>query len=505
MSRGLVSGLLRVSREIQRQEVARQRAELRAARAAERDHKAAVKDVQRRFHEAQMEEARRLTDLAKEQIRSLENLLIQSLDRDSRVDPAVFRREPPAPPLPLSEPTLEDFLPPRPSFFTRLMPGSSARHAKEVADAHDKYVAAISEHHAKSTDQYSAWYAEADEVQQFNNSLDELKTGVERSLAPSIIEYFTIVIENFPLNENFSPKATVGYIGDSRHLVVDYFLPDGKIVPDCSAYTYSKTTGLIQGKQLQERKKSALYSTAIVQTALAVMSLIFRADHEKAIDCLTLNGMIDTVDPATGQNLRTCLYSLRVTRDAFERLDLSRVDPARCMRELKASVSSAPNELVPVRPLLELKMTDARFIETTDVISTLDQRPNLMDLTPGEFEALITNLFAAMGLETRLTQASRDGGVDCVAFDQRPILGGKVVIQAKRYKNTVGVSAVRDLFGTVQNEGASKGILVTTSGYGKAAFDFATGKPLELLDGQNLLYLLAQHAKIEAKIVMPEE
>ena len=235
------------------------------------------------------------------------------------------------------------------------------------------------------------------------------------------------------------------------------------------------------------------------------MSLIFRADHEKAIDCLTLNGMIDTVDPATGQNLRTCLYSLRVTRDAFERLDLSRVDPARCMRELKASVSSAPNELVPVRPLLELKMTDARFIETTDVISTLDQRPNLMDLTPGEFEALITNLFAAMGLETCLTQASRDGGVDCVAFDQRPILGGKVVIQAKRYKNTVGVSAVRDLFGTVQNEGASKGILVTTSGYGKAAFDFATGKPLELLDGQNLLYLLAQHAKIEAKIVMPEE
>ena len=215
MSRGLVSGLLRVSREIQRQEVARQRAELRAARAAERDHKAAVKDVQRRFHEAQMEEARRLTDLAKEQIRSLENLLIQSLDRDSRVDPAVFRREPPAPPLPLSEPTLEDFLPPRPSFFTRLMPGSSARHAKEVADAHDKYVAAISEHHAKSTDQYSAWYAEADEVQQFNDSLDELKTGVERSLAPSIIEYFTIVIENFPLNENFSPKATVGYIGDS--------------------------------------------------------------------------------------------------------------------------------------------------------------------------------------------------------------------------------------------------------------------------------------------------
>jgi restriction system protein len=178
---------------------------------------------------------------------------------------------------------------------------------------------------------------------------------------------------------------------------------------------------------------------------------------------------------------------------------------AQRFRSGKASVSPSPSELVPVKPLVELNMSDPRFITSTDVLSTLDRRPNLMELTPSEFENLITNLFESMGLETRLTQASRDGGVDCVAYDQRPILGGKVVIQAKRYKNTVGVSAVRDLFGTVQNEGASKGIIVTTSGYGKASYDFAAGKPLELLDGANLLYLLAEHAKIDAKIVMPDD
>ena len=117
---------------------------------------------------------------------------------------------------------------------------------------------------------------------------------------------------------------------------------------------------------------------------------------------------------------------------------------------------------------------------------------------------MITNLFMKMGLESRQTQPSRDGGVDCVAYDPRPIFGGKVVIQAKRYKNTVGVSAVRDLFGTVHNEGASKGILVTTSGYGKASFQFAENKPLELLSGSNLLYLLAEYSAIEAKIEPPE-
>jgi hypothetical protein len=64
-----------------------------------------------------------------------------------------------------------------------------------------------------------------------------------------------------------------------------------------------------------------------------------------------------------------------------------------------------------------------------------------------------------MGLDTKLTQASRDGGVDCVAYDPRPILGGKVIIQAKRYKNTVGVSAVRDLFGgSDHNEAGQKSL-----------------------------------------------
>ena len=95
--------------------------------------------------------------------------------------------------------------------------------------------------------------------------------------------------------------------------------------------------------------------------------------------------------------------------------------------------------------------------------------------------------------------------MDCVAYDTRPIFGGKVVIQAKRYKNTVGVSAVRDLYGTLQNEGASKGILVTTSGYGAASFDFAQNKPIELIEGANLLYLLETHAGITARIEAPDD
>ena len=116
---------------------------------------------------------------------------------------------------------------------------------------------------------------------------------------------------------------------------------------------------------------------------------------------------------------------------------------------------------------------------------------------PYLFEHLIRELFekefSQYGGEVKVTRASRDGGIDAVAFDPDPIRGGKIVIQAKRYSNTVGVSAVRDLYGSLMNEGATKGILVTTSDYGSDAYEFARGKPITLLSGSNLLHLLAKY------------
>jgi restriction system protein len=59
----------------------------------------------------------------------------------------------------------------------------------------------------------------------------------------------------------------------------------------------------------------------------------------------------------------------------------------------------------------------------------------------------------------------------------------------------VSVSAVRDLYGTVINEGANSGILITTSDYGGDSYEFAKNKPLKLLNGGHLLGLLEKHGK----------
>jgi restriction system protein len=59
----------------------------------------------------------------------------------------------------------------------------------------------------------------------------------------------------------------------------------------------------------------------------------------------------------------------------------------------------------------------------------------------------------------------------------------------------VSVSAVRDLYGTVLNEGAIKGILVTTADYGPDSYEFAKDKPLTLINGNNLLHMLMKHGR----------
>ena len=49
---------------------------------------------------------------------------------------------------------------------------------------------------------------------------------------------------------------------------------------------------------------------------------------------------------------------------------------------------------------------------------------------------------------------------------------------------------MRELWGVVASEGATRAIIVTTGGYSAAARDFAKDKAIELLDGPALTSLL---------------
>ncbi|MFF2043699.1 restriction endonuclease [Kitasatospora sp. NPDC058170] len=118
----------------------------------------------------------------------------------------------------------------------------------------------------------------------------------------------------------------------------------------------------------------------------------------------------------------------------------------------------------------------------------------LMELDPVEFEQLIARLMEAMGMKVELTARSRDGGVDVRGIDTDPFRGGNVIVQVKRYRDTVTPSAVRDLYGTLQHDqAATKAVLVTTSRFGPSSHQFVTGKPITLINGAELVGLLKHH------------
>lgn len=506
-----------------RAQAALQRQLAQAKRALDRAKVADEKERKRLYAAARQAEVDAVNESLESQISRLQNLVHETLSIDDHVTFESLKSYPEVTDLhrgalgvPGRAPSPQDFQVTPLTGPRRYLPGAKEKHAERQLRAQNLYQMAFKEHLERERQRLSKLArlereheeqckSILQEAERHNQEIDRFKADFDAGDPDAIVSYFGMVLQRSSYPEDFPKQCRLAYIPESRQLVVEICFPSASIVPPVKASKYVKSRDEIVPIPRPVTQIKSVFASVAVGMTLRTLHELFEADRTGKVETVVLNGFVNTIDPATGKAIKPTIVTVRTTREAFQDIDLEQVEPLACLKHLGASVSKNPSELSPVRPVLEFDMVDHRFVQETNVIAGLDARPNLMELTPSEFESLITNLFARMGLETRLTQASRDGGVDCVAFDLRPIFGGKVVIQAKRYKGTVGVSAVRDLFGTVHNEGASKGILVTTSGYGSASMQFANGKPLELIDGAGLLYLLAEHAGIEARIEAPED
>lgn len=111
---------------------------------------------------------------------------------------------------------------------------------------------------------------------------------------------------------------------------------------------------------------------------------------------------------------------------------------------------------------------------------------NFNDMNGYEFERFVAKLLRKAGFIVEETPLSGDGGVDLIAYSEKPLYKGKYIVQCKKWKDKVGEPAVRDLYGVVLSNNANKGILVTNSYFTMQAVQFAEGKNIELIDGSVL-------------------
>lgn len=342
--------------------------------------------------------------------------------------------------------------------------------------------------------------------EEYNLKIDRFKNEYLENNQESIVQYCEIVLNNSEYPDYFPRNFEIEYNQDNKILIVDYELPYIEKITKIKEVKYISSRKELKEYYLTDAQINKNYDDILYKISLRTVHELFEADIINALDAISFNGWVNSINKATGKEENNFILSIQVTKIAFDKIDLSNIDPKACFRNLKGVSSSKLSSLTPIRPILQINKNDKRFVDGYDVADSLGEETNLAAMNWEDFEHLIREIFEkefqSNGGEVKVTRASRDGGVDAIAFDPDPIRGGKIVIQAKRYTNTVGVASVRDLYGTVVNEGATKGILVSTSDYGPDAYEFAKDKPLTLLSGSNLLHLLQKHghhAKIDLR------
>ena len=498
-----------------------------------RDNAAKSKQVNRELAAQKNQEAH-------DALAAVEGVLAHTLTVDDRIDWKALRssdqfKEPPPERLksvntPTEPQPTDSQYQPQFSWLDRLFSSRQQRRLdacqREFEKAHGAWLARateIAKQNAEATASFEQamkkWEDQRDTFlalqRQKNEAVDRQQAAYEAKNPEAIAEYCDLVLSASAYPGWMPGEFDFQYLAETRTMVVELQLPTPEHIPQIKEVRYVQSKDAIEEKPIPEAQLHTMYDSLLYQISLRTIHELFEADTIDALDSVAFNGWVRSLDKAKGKEVTACIMSLHVRKAEFNDINLAQVDPKACFRSLKGVGSSQLHGLMAIAPILTIDRSDRRFIPARPGMEETATGTNLAAMDWEEFEHLIREVFekefSRSGGEVKVTRASRDGGVDAVAFDPDPIRGGKLVIQAKRYTNTVGVSAVRDLYGTLLNEGATKGILVTTSDYGPDAYEFAKGKPITLLNGSNLLSLLEKHghrARIdldEAKKELKEE
>lgn len=123
----------------------------------------------------------------------------------------------------------------------------------------------------------------------------------------------------------------------------------------------------------------------------------------------------------------------------------------------------------------ERQLISGVVIVTDDLLDRIKAKPaEMYSLIPRQFEELVAELFRRQGYEVTLTPASKDGGKDIYVAKHDTVGALMYLVECKQFApdRPVGVGLIRQLYGVVQQENATGGILATTSFFTKGAKEF---------------------------------
>jgi len=449
-------------------------------------------------------------------VHDLINLLESALLRAERFDLAALRMddvgplfEPGEAGVALAPPAWADFAPDLQPGRKKLLDDQKYREIR-LADARDRFQRALRVHGDAEIERQGALvgaqkrHNEQDAARDaaakvHNEGLESFASVLDGGDPAAVAGYFALVLSGSVYPIDFPQHFRLAYLPLLSELVVEVMLPGVQVIPTASELQYVSESDEVAVSPRGAAEVESFYASVVAQVILRTLHELFDADSRGWLQTVTLNGM--TMQTAPGRpERRVCLVTLRTSRDEFSGLNLTHANPRTNLAELGAAVLYSCQRQEPIRDLDDI---DPGQIVETDVLTDLDHRLDVVDLTPGQFEHLVHTLLAKMGFHVKHIRPSVDGVVECLVFDSRPILGGDVVVHAARHAHSLDLWTVQKLHRAVVDAGASKGILMTTAGIDSTSHAFASGKPLELIDGAGILDLIAQHTGIRVRL--PQE
>jgi restriction system protein len=154
------------------------------------------------------------------------------------------------------------------------------------------------------------------------------------------------------------------------------------------------------------------------------------------------------------------------------------------------------SQLAPIVALLLLIPAPIAALNSWRKRKLLDSRKRIDSIRAlgwREFEELVGEAYRREGYRViENTTAGPDEGIDLVLKKD----GNLVLVQCKQWKTTkIGVNVVRELLGVMTAKHAASGILITSGIFTQEAKNFAAGKPIDLVDGPQLLRLIGNVQK----------
>ena len=383
-----------------------------------------------------------------QKLQQLSKVLAHTLDVDDEVDWDVIKTKPnpaeaPTKPSypPLTRPEVIEFNDPslEMGFFAGLFGAKKKAHLKAKAE-HEEAVQQAKERHQRRVKANEKECAKIDEeyrdvladheaaveqhlasVDAHNLKIDHLKAKWGEGDPDAVIEHACLVLDASEYPSWINTSYQLQYDAGEKLMKVQFLLPPLETVNIPKSVKFVKSTGELTETARPKKEQQEYFDSLCYQIALRTVHELFEADTAENIASILFNGVVEGIDPATGNESSTTIMSAVFEKAKFIEVNLERVDPKACFKSFNGVSAASLAGLAPVAPVMEFNTSDRRFIDGRTVSDDKAGLSNLASMSWDDFEHLVREVFSkefsSRGGEVKVTQSSSDGGVDAVAFD----------------------------------------------------------------------------------------